>query len=447
MQPQNLRLYPLVSGGADAYAADNRTTAWSTSMTQTGSSAAQENSPRPAAPAEGGRLMSLDALRGFDMFWIVGAGSLVHAMGHKSAITTFLSNQLEHVEWAGFHFYDLIFPMFVFITGVSMMFSMDKALAKHGRHGAIVRLGRRCALLVLLGLFYYGGFSNPWPGIRLTGVLQTFGVACFLGGSIYILWPRNPRAMVGAFLALVLGYWTLMTFVPFPDLRLDKDSVAKLAAQVGSNDPAVLAKAVTARVHGVYEKGYNLANYADFRYLPGKKQYGDGYWEAQGLFQMVVATSSCLLGILAGLWLRRRDTSDELKTLGLFCAGAASVALGFAWGLQFPVVKKLWSPSFVLVAGGYSAMLLAFFYYIVEMRKWQRWCMPFVWIGMNPITIYLTYSIFPKVAERLAGGDVQRCLDHYVVKGSGGLFLALVELALVFLFVRFLYIRKVFIRL
>ena len=416
------------------------------------SSASEEKKlPRPGVPAEGGRLMSLDALRGFDMFWIVGAGSLVHALNNMgdNPVIHFLHTQLSHVQWAGFHFYDLIFPMFVFITGVSMMFSMDKAMAKHGRSGAVMRLGRRCALLVLLGIFYYGGLSNKWPGIRLTGVLQTFGVACFLGGSIYILWPRNPRAVMGTFLALVIGYWALMTFVPFPDMRLNKDSVAKLAAQAGSNDPAVLARSVTGRARGIFEEGYNLANYTDFRYLPGKKQYGDGYWEAQGLLQMVMATSSCLLGILAGLWLRRQDTSDARKVLGLLGAGAVSVALGFAWGLQFPVVKKLWSPSFVLVAGGYSAMLLAFFYYVVEMRKNQRWCEPFVWIGMNPITIYLAHNIisFPTLAARFAGGDLQRCLDLHVAKGAGGLLVALVEVTLTFLLVRFLYVRKIFIRL
>ena len=421
-------------------------------MKQNGSpAAARENPPRPAAPAEGGRLLSLDALRGFDMFWIVGAGSLVHALKHMgdNKVTRFLSDQLEHVKWDGFHFYDLIFPMFVFITGVSMMFSMDKAMAQHGRRGAVMRLGRRCALLVLLGLFYYGGLSNPWPGIRLTGVLQTFGVACFLGGSIYILWPRNPRAVAVAFLALVMGYWALMTFVPFPDLRLNKESVAQLAKQAGSNEPAVLARSVTGRVHGVFEEGYNLANYVDFRYLPGKKQYGDGYWEAQGLMQMVMATSSCLLGILAGLWLRCDKTPNSRKVPGLLVAGVVSVAFGFGLGAFFPVVKKLWSPTFVLVAGGYSMMLLAFFYYVVEMRQWRSWCMPFVWIGVNPITIYLAHNIivFPTLAARFAGGDLQRCLDTHVAEGLGGLLIAMVEVALTFLVVRFLYVRKIFIRL
>jgi predicted acyltransferase len=406
---------------------------------------------RVAAAGESGRLMSLDALRGFDMFWIVGAGSLVHALSKmgENSVTKFLSTQLEHADWEGFHFYDLIFPMFVFIAGVSMTFSMDKALARQGQRGALTRLARRCVLLVLLGLFYYGGLSTPWPDIRLTGVLQTFGVACFLAGSIYLFWPRNPRAIAAAFLAFMASYWLLMSFVPFPDLHLKKEIVAELAAKVGSKDPAALARSVAGRVHGVFEEDRNLANYVDFRFLPGKKQYGDGFWEAQGLLKMVMATSSCLLGMLAGLWLRRKTEKEEQKVLVLVGAGVLSVALGFGLGHFFPVVKKLWSPTFVLVAGGYSAMLLALFFYLVDIRKWQRWCMPFVWIGMNPITIYLAYNIvkFDTVAARFAGGDVQSFLDWHITQGAGGLFLALVEIALMFLLVRFLYVRKIFIRL
>jgi predicted acyltransferase len=407
--------------------------------------------PRPATSTPAGRLMSLDALRGFDMFWIVGAATVVHALNGmgKNQVTDFLSTQLEHVPWAGLHFFDVIFPLFVFIAGVSMVFSMDKAVAQYGRRGAVVRLGRRCALLVLLGLFYYGGLSNEWPGIRLTGVLQLIGVASFLAGSIYLGCRRNARVLAGAFLALLVGYWGLMTFVPFPDIRLNKDSLAALAARVGSNEPAVLTQSVTSRVHGVFEEGYNLANFLDYRFLPGKKLYGDGNYEAQGLLQMVMASSTCLLGMLAGIWLRRESAGAVRKVMGLLGAGTASVALGFALGLLFPVVKKLWSPSFVLVAGGYSAMLLGLFYYVVEVRRHARWCQPFVWIGMNPITIYLADNIisFPALSARLAGGDLQRCLDAHVAKGSGSLLIASVELALLFLLARFLYVRKLFIRL
>ncbi len=393
--------------------------------------------------------MSLDALRGFDMFWIVGAAAFLEALHNLSVnpVTNLLITEFSHQEWEGFHFYDLIFPLFVFIAGVSLTFSLDKAVARHGRGGAWLRLGRRCGLLVLLGLFYYGGLSRRWPDIRLTGVLQLIGVSSFLAGSIYIVGRRNPRVLLGAFLAVVLGYWALMAFVPFPDMHLNKESLSQLAAKVGSNDPALLAQAVP-RVHGVYSEGYNLANYFDYRFLPGRREYGDGTYEAQGPIEMVVATSTCLLGILAGLWLRR-DNRDARRVIGLLGAGAASVVLGFALAPVFPVVKKIWSPTFVLVAGGYSAMLLGTFYYIVEVRKKRWWCQPFVWIGMNPITIYLAYNIvnFQTVAERLGGGDLPRYLDTHVAQGASLVFLALVELALMFLLVRFLYVRKIFVRL
>jgi predicted acyltransferase len=240
-----------------------------------------------------------------------------------------------------------------------------------------------------------------------------------------------------------------MTFVPFPDIRLNKDSLAKVAAQVGSTEPSILARSVPGRVRGVFDEGYNLANYLDYRFLPGKKLYGDGNYEAQGLLQMIVATSTCLLGILAGIWLRGEGVSDRRKVMGLLGVGGAAVALGWTLGLYFPVVKKLWSPTFVLVAGGYSAMLLGLFYYVIQMRKKTWWCQPFLWIGMNPITIYLAYNIidFPTLAARFAGGDVQRCLDNYVARGTGGLLIALVEVVLTFFLARFLYVQKIFIRL
>lgn len=395
--------------------------------------------------------MSLDALRGFDMFWIVGAGALVSAVNKacNNAVTNFLATQCEHVQWAGFHFEDLIFPLFIFIAGVSMTFSVPKAIEQHGKAGALLRLGLRCLLLVLAGIFYYGGLSNEWPGIRLTGVLQSIGLSCFFAGALYIVFHSNPRVLASLFIALIVGYWALLTFIPFPDLRLNKESITKVAARINSTDPQAVIRSIGDRVHAVYEEGYNLSNYVDYRFLPGKKLYGDGTYEAQGLLQTVTATSSCLLGILAGLWLRREKSSEMRRALGLCAAGAVSVILGYGWGLQFPVIKKIWSSSFVLVSGGYSAMLLGIFYYIIDIRKKQRWCLPFVWIGMNPITIYLVYNIvsFPALAARFAGGDLQRLLNVYIADGVGNLIVVIVEVCLMFLFVRFLYVRKIFIRL
>lgn len=392
--------------------------------------------------------MSLDALRGFDMFWIVGAGALVSALKKISnnGVTQFLSTQLTHVQWEGFRFEDLIFPLFVFISGVSLVFSTDKTVAQHGKARTILRLARRGAVLFLLGLFYYGGLKGKWGDLRLGGVLQYIGVACFFGGSLYIM-LRRARAIAAVCAVILIGYWAAMALVPFPDMRLDKKSLANAEAQAGSRLPSKVLLNATNKVKGHYEEGYNLSNYVDYRYLPGKKI--NGAYENQPLLGVLGAISTCLLGIIAGIWVRREDTSDTRKVVGLVAAGVVSVAIGLLWSLQFPIVKKLWSPSFVMVASGISAGLVGLFYWIVEMQGKQGWCQPFVWIGMNSITIYLAHNIisFSSVATRLAGGDLQRCLDTYVAQGAGSVLLVLVNLGLTFMFARFLYKRKIFIKI
>src|SRR5580658_6262595 len=138
--------------------------------------------PPAAAAATSQRLMSLDALRGFDMFWIIGADSLVYALhrmtesgGHAetgASLTGFLAYELDHADWAGFHFYDLIFPLFVFMAGISVVFSLGKTIRLEGRAAAVKRVFRRSILLFLVALFYSGGFTNHWPDIRLMGVLN-----------------------------------------------------------------------------------------------------------------------------------------------------------------------------------------------------------------------------------------------------------------------------------
>ena len=411
-------------------------------------SAAPAGAEKSPADAGGGRLMSLDALRGFDMFWIVGAGAFVTALGKVSdtRLTRFLSAQLTHVQWEGFHFEDLIFPLFVFISGVSLVFSTERTVARQGRLKAVMRLARRCALLFLLGIFYYGGLSGTWADIRLLGVLQYIGLAC-LGGGVALVLLRRARGVAAACAALLLGHAALLEFVPVPDLRLDKASLAKAEAAAGSSDPEKVARSVRGRVRGHYEEGYNLSNYLDYRLVPGRKI--NGAYESQPLLGILGVLADCLLGILAGLWLRRADVRDARKAAGLLAAGAVAVTAGMLLSVQVPVVKKLWSPSFVLVAGGLSAALLGVFHGVIESGKKQRWCLPFVWIGMNPIVLYLAHNIisFSKVAERLAGGDLQRFLDAHVARGAGGLLLGAVELGLTFLLARFLYVRKVFVRL
>ena len=160
--------------------------------------------------------------------------------------------------------------------------------------------------------------------------------------------------------------------------------------------------------------------------------------------------ATCLLGVFAGLLLRSRTVPDQRKVVYLIAAGAAAAALGWLWNAEFPVIKKIWTSSYVLVAGGYSAILLGVFYLIVDVWQTRAWCQPFVWMGMNSITIYLASNIlggFRKLATRFVGGDIRIFLDGHVAKGFGDLVISIVGLLLAFWLVHFLYKRKIFLRL
>jgi predicted acyltransferase len=391
--------------------------------------------------------MSLDALRGFDMFWIVGADSLVQALAAMRAnpVTSFFATQLDHVEWDGFRFYDLIFPLFVFMVGASLVFSLSRTLEQHGRTEALKRIVRRSVLLFLIALIYSGGFAREWPDIRLLGVLNRIALAYFFA-SIAFCYLRT-RGLIALCASLLIVYWALMTFVPIRDIQLEKSNLARLAEQTGTTNAMTLFLNTTNRVTGHFEKGFNLANHLDFQYLPGKKW--DTYWDPEGLLSTLPAIATCLLGVFAGLLLRSPTIAARKKVIYLFAAGALSVVAGFLWGLQFPVIKKIWTSSYVLVAGGYSAMLVGLFYLIVDVWKYRRWCQPFVWVGMNSITIYMANNIigFERLAQRFVGGNFKNFLDTHIMQGLGELAIACVALGIGFALVYFLYRKKIFLRL
>jgi predicted acyltransferase len=395
-----------------------------------------------------GRLVSLDALRGFDMFWILGGDFVMQVLGAMSGSGPLkaLANQFEHKAWDGFAFYDLIFPLFVFIVGASTVFSLTRIIEREGRSAAVKRVLRRGALIFLLGLFYSGGVTNPWPDIRLLGVLQRIALAYTGAGLLFCF--LKPRGLVVACVTLLVGYWALLTFVPIRDVHLER---AALPAQMGVAKPTLeqaraFYEAAPTRVTGAYEAGHNLTNHLDFEYLGGRKY--DLYWDPEGLLSTFPAVATCLLGIFAGLLLRRPDFDERKKLAWLATGGVAALALGFLWGLQFPIVKKIWTSSFVLVAGGWSLLLLAAFYYVVDVRKWRAWCQPFVWIGMNAITLYVASNLlgYRRIAPRLAGGDVKAFFDSLAPR-AGDLVIGLVAIALMLWLARFLYRRQIFLRL
>lgn len=399
----------------------------------------------PASPTA--RLVSVDALRGFDMLWIVGAGTIVSAIEKMSPnpLTTVLAAQLKHAEWEGFRFYDLIFPLFLFIVGISLVFSLDKAMAQGGPARVLGRVFRRGLLLFAAGVFYYGGVSKAWPEVQLGGVLHRIA-ACYVAAAVIYSHVRSPRGLVAVCVVLLTGFWALVTWVPVPDFKLEPTVVEEIAERIGSHSPSGISASVQGRVTGSYEEGRNLVNHFDFLYLPGKK--AQLYYINEGLLSTIPAIVLPLFGVLAGLLLKDVSMPPTKKIAWLVGAGLACIALGLLWSLSFPLIKRIWTSSFVLVAGGSSALLLALFYWLVDVRQSRRWCQPFVWVGCNALTIYLVTPIvgFQAIAARFTGGDVSRFLDDRITQGMGGLVTASAGLLLVILFARFLYRRQIFLR-
>jgi predicted acyltransferase len=394
-----------------------------------------------------GRLLSLDALRGFDMFWIIGADYFVRALDGMSELgwIDFLGRQVRHKEWEGFAFYDLIFPLFVFLVGVSTVFSLTKTLQREGRGGAYKRIFRRFLLLYVVALLYSGGVSGEWPDIRLMGVLNRIAL-CYLFTAL-LFCHCNWKCLAGVCAGLLVGYWALMTFVPFPDVRPRTATGELVSQELTATNTVQLNFTATNRLRGVFKPGLNLANYVDQKYLPGKKW--DGTWDPEGLLSTLPAIATCLLGVFAGLVLQNREVSDQRKVKWLLLAGSISVTAGFLWGLQFPVIKKIWTSSYVLVAAGYSAILLGAFHQIIEIWGCRQWAAPFVWIGANSIAVYLAENIigFDKLAGRFAGGDVKGFMDRAFMAGTGDMLIAVVAVGLALALARFLYRRKIFLRL
>ena len=328
---------------------------------------ADSDSPSP-------RLASLDALRGFDMFWILGGGSIhgaVKTLGDSRAVNV-ITDQLDHAKWDGFHFLDLVFPMFVFIAGVSLALSLPRKAAKHGRAATARGLAVRALILFLIGLIASGGISKGLEGVRWLGVLQRIALAS-LGAGLLSLW-LGARALAVTCGALLLGYWALLACVPAPG-----------------------------GTAGDFREGHNIVNWFDAQYLPGRKYDGDH--DPEGILSTIPAIANCMLGVLAGIFLRSTRTAGSRKSLLLVAAGTALLALGLLWSVQFPMIKKLWTSSFVLFACGCSAILLGAFHQIIEVRNFRAWAAPFIWIGLNPITIYLAANIanFNQLANRFVG--------------------------------------------
>lgn len=358
------------------------------------------------------RLVSLDVLRGFAVFWVIVANTVQtpeRFMADSETVNS-LAARVDHREWEGFSAADLFFPLFVFMVGTATVLSLGKALERGGRPAAYRRMLRRFVLLFLFGVFYTGGLTYRWPDVQLTGILQRLAICSLAAGLLFC--HLRPRGLLVVFVTILAGYWAWLTFVPVP----------------GVGKPS-------------YEQGANWAWYIDKFYLPGRKGQGD--WDREGLLSTIPAVASCLWGVLAGELVMSKSVSDWRKLLYLVAGGITTVGLGFLWGLQFPVNKSIWTSSFVLVAGGYSCLMLAGFYLVVDVWKFRWWTPYFLWLGNNALAMYLAINIvdFRAMAARFVGGDVHAALGRY---GNTGITVA--SLILVSLLARYMYRKQIFLR-
>lgn len=328
-----------------------------------------------------GRLLSLDALRGFDLFWIVGGHAILLAL-HALTGWEWLgwtNGLLRHVEWDGFLPYDLIFPLFLFLAGVSTPFSLSSRLEVGSRGEACRKAVQRGLLLVLLGIIYNNGLQ--WKGLeamRFGSVLGRIGLACMFAQLIFIFNHRSPRRLWYWLAGVLVGYFFIMKIGHAPGFA-----------------PGDLT------MQG------NFASYVDRLLLPGK--LNKGIHDPEGILATLPAIGNALLGILAGLWLRRPavEVSGDRKAGVLALAGLVSLAAGAVWNVSFPINKQLWTSSFVLWTCGWAGLLLGFFYWTVDVRGWLR--RPgefFAVIGVNSIFIYMAggFISFSYTAQALFGG-------------------------------------------
>ena len=371
--------------------------------------------PVVVAPASS-RLKSLDVLRGFDMFWIIGADGLARAIqklgGGEDApgLVKGIAAQLEHPKWEGFVFYDLIFPLFVFMVGMSAVFSLTKIVERDGTTSAIKRIVRRAALLLLLGALYDAidtayadGFAKVLEENLLCGVLQRIAL-CYLVTGLLVCF-LNVRGIAAAFVIGLVAYWAVLSFVPAPGEE-----------QV------------------VFERGRNIVHYFDQKIPP---YYGT---DPESLMTTIPAVLSCLLGALAAFFIRDSGSPEDEQAKWFLLAGLALVVGGYLWSMQMPIIKRLWTPSYICVAGGYSLMLLGSLVWIIDVKEWEGWEKPFLWIGANSMAVYFFENIVDLKAW--AGFAVGAEAIPAGVEAS----LALLGIALAIGFVYILYKKEIYIR-
>lgn len=303
------------------------------------------------------RLLSIDLLRGLTIAFMI----MVNNDGSAAAYT-----QMKHSAWNGFTFTDLVFPTFLFLVGVSVVFSTASRLTRgDSKRLLFLHTVRRTIILYLLGLLV-----NSFPyfhlhTMRFYGVLPRIAICYFIAATLYLISPKwRSKALLAA--TLLIGYWVIMRYIPVPGYGVPGRDIPLLDPD--RNLAALIDRHIFAASH-LYERTR----------------------DPEGLLSTLPSIATALIGVLTGIWLRSSRTIGQ-KARGLAIAGASAVLLGSLWNIWFPINKKLWTSSFVLFTAGLGLLLLALCVWIFdrgEETKQSRWFIPLHVFGTNAISAYV----------------------------------------------------------
>jgi predicted acyltransferase len=379
--------------------------------TSTQPSVKQAADIRPASR----RLLSIDTLRGFDMLMIAGAGAFISLLHGKTgwAWVDAVALQFEHPAWNGFTFYDFIMPLFLFIAGLSLPFSINKGLEVGLAKSDIYRKAfKRMLILMALGILYKNAPIPffEWSQIRFVSVLGRIGFAGFITTVLYLNFGFQKRIFWIA--GLLLFYYAALFLIPVPGY--------------GAGDLSFEG---------------NLTGWIDRTFLPGRLLQGT--YDELGLFTQIPALCLTVFGSLAGDMLRRADATEYKKLGHLATAGLICLVIAGIWSLHFPINKHLWTSSFIMLTAGMAFLTFGLFYWVIDILRLRGWTFFFVVIGMNSLTIYLAYRLidFEYTSRLLFEG-----LYIHTAEKWHPVFETLGALALVWVFLYVLYRLKIFVK-
>ncbi len=378
------------------------------------------------APAQNkiSRILSLDVVRGITIAFMI----LVNNEGDNQHTYRLL----KHAEWNGWTPCDLVFPSFLFIAGTAIVFSTDSRRARgESKATLILHALRRAIILFLLGLVVNGFPHFPLSTLRIYGVLQRIAICYFIGTVLYVLKPRAVWICAVAATAL-LGYWVLMRYIPIP------------------------AYGVPTHEFSLLDRDINWVAFLDRKIFPGRLY--ERVRDPEGLLSDIPALATLLLGVLAGSWLRRKQ-SPQRTAKGLLLAAACGLMLGTLWSIWFPINKKLWTSSYVLFSAGCTLLVLSICYWLIEVKQWKRgWTLPWIIFGSNAIVAYVFSELLASSIYNihfLSGGHIvtlqsmiyANCFSSIVNLSFRSLVYSLAYVLVCFIPIAIMYRKKAFIKL